>query len=100
MRKKYWEETSSKNVYVWRAKAVQNDRRLLSGIWETYTYQDQYGREITAEHHCLPRPSKQLIKDIKKLEEKYKNKQRSFQNQSINLLKKEIKGLKNLLKKK
>jgi hypothetical protein len=93
MTQKDWEQTSSKNVYEWRAKAVQTDRHLLAGIWETYTYKDKFGNEIT-EHHCLPRPSKQLINDIKKLEEKYKKKQEYFLDKSIKLLKEELKGVK------
>ena len=93
MTQKDWIQTSSKNVNEWRAKAVQTDRHLLAGIWETCTFKDKFGNEIT-EHHCLPRPSKQLINDIKKLEEKYKKKQKFFLDKSIKLLKKELKGVK------
>ncbi len=92
MRKKSWEETSSINEYEWKAKVVRTDRNLLESIWETYTYKDNFGNEIT-EHHCLPRPSKQLIEDIKKLEEKYKKKQKYFLDKSIKLLNNKLKGI-------
>ena len=93
MTKKYWEQTSSSNDYEWKAKAIECDRGLLEGIWGTETFKDNNGIEIT-EYHCLPRPSKQLIKDLKKLSEKYKERRNSFINKSIVLHTKELKGMK------
>ena len=92
MTQKDWEYTSSKNVDEWRAKAVQSDRHILYGIWGTETFKDQFGIERT-QHFCLPTPSKELLKDIKKLEEKYKKKQKYFLDKSIKLLNKELKGI-------
>jgi len=92
MTKKYWVDTKSKNQYEWKAKAVESDRGLLESIWGTYTYKDNFGNEVS-EHHCLPRPSKQLIEDLKKLTEKYRKRRNAFIDKSIGLLKKELKGI-------
>lgn len=92
MTKKLWERTSSKNEYEWKAKAIESDKGLLEMIFGTETFIDHWGFKRTV-HHCSPSPSKILIKDLKKLFEKYEKKQKNFLNKSIKLLNKEMRGI-------